>query len=110
MAKEMEHPWFYLVTAPKKYFSIPNFFSDKPNSVRQLLADPDGLRQMGWNMMTLDDPDLVNGEYWQVNNGDRKIIRVYRDGKIFAKVDAGPDFLGWGIDANKGSLSYYINS
>jgi hypothetical protein len=46
-------------------------------------------------MLTLDQPKIFEGKGWEVNNGDRKKVRLYADGSLVAVVDAGPDFLGW---------------
>lgn len=76
--------------------STPNFFSEENNKFFDLMKDPPYLRYSGWNMLTLDYPQIKNGEWWEVNNGDRKTVRLYEDGTLVASAYADNSFLGWG--------------
>lgn len=81
-------------------------FRPQPNQVKEIFAgsdsklikyieNPISFRNMGWDMKTLGRAVPVAGEYLQITNGDRKIIRIYRDGQIvFA---ASEDFFGHGV-------------
>jgi hypothetical protein len=40
----------------------------------------------------------MGGDFLEVKNGARKTVRVYEDGTVLFRADAGPDFLGWGRD------------
>ncbi len=88
-------PLFILAAAPNSKAEISDFFSES-NPYAKLLKDPPYLRYMGWNMLTLDHPKIVDGQAWEVRNGDRKTIRFYRDGSLVSVVYADNTFLGWG--------------
>jgi len=61
-----------------------------------LVQNPPSMRRMGWNLLTLDRGKNVEGKYLQVINGERKVLRVYRDGCIIFAGSASEDFLGHG--------------
>ena len=88
-------PLFILAAAPTSKVEMADFFSEN-NPYAKLMKDPPYLRYMGWNMLTLDRPKLVDGQAWEVRNGDRKTFRFYRDGSFVAVVYADNTFLGWG--------------
>jgi hypothetical protein len=73
-----------------------NFFSEENNKIFDIMRNPPYLRYSGWNLLTLDYPRLKNGEWWEVQNGDRKTIRLYEDGTFVASAYADNTFLGWG--------------
>lgn len=91
-------------------FTISCSFRPQPNQVKEIFAGSDSelikyiesptpFRNMGWDMQTLGRTKPVAGEYLQITNGDRKIIRVYRDGQIV--FGASEDFFGHGMEINK---------
>lgn len=88
-------PLFILGAAPTTKVEIPDFFNEN-NPYAKLLKDPPYLRYMGWNMLTLDHPKIIDGQAWEVRNGDRKTFRFYRNGSFVAVVYADNSFLGWG--------------
>lgn len=92
-------------------FTISCSFRPQPNQVKEIFAgndselikyieSPTPFRNMGWDMQTLGRAKPVAGEYLQITNGDRKIIRVYRDGQVV--FGASEDFFGHGIEINNG--------
>lgn len=89
-------PKLILAAEPVEAVHIPNFFLIDNNKFYDILKEPPYLRYMGWNMLTLDTPRIKRAEYWEVTNGDRKIIRFYKDGSFVAMAHANQDFLGWG--------------
>src|SRR3990167_11236501 len=95
MSTNNNAPLFILGAAPASRVEIPDFFSEE-NPYAKLLKDPPYLRYMGWNMLTLDHPKIIDGQAWEVRNGDRKTFRFYRDGSFVAVVYADNSFLGWG--------------
>src|SRR5258706_14298105 len=95
MSTDYKSPLYILAAAPNKKITIPNFLNEN-NSFVKLIKDPPYLRYMGWNMLTLDIPKLIEGHSWEVKNGDRKTFRFYRDGSFVAIVYADNTFLGWG--------------
>jgi hypothetical protein len=95
MSTSIKSPLFILGAAPSNKVEIPNFFQED-SSFYKLLEKPPYLRYMGWNLLTLDHPKIVDGQCWEVRNGDRKTIRLYRDGSFVAVAYADNTFLGWG--------------
>ena len=80
------------------------FSGDSP--VNQLIEKPTSFRHSGWDLQTLDRAKPVAGEYSEVANGDRKVIRVYRDGQIIAIGDSG--FFGHNVNKEPGQ-PYALN-
>jgi len=95
MSTDIKSPLFVLGVAPTSKIAISNFFAEE-NEFVKLLEKPPYIRYMGWNMLTLDHPKIVDGQAWEVRNGDRKTIRFYRDGSLVSVVYADNSFLGWG--------------
>ena len=99
-------------------FAISSSFRPQPNEVKDLFAggeseltkyieNPASFRNMGWDLRTLGRAKPVAGEYLQITNGDRKIIRIFRDGQvIFA---ASEDFYGHGIENNDPNKPFIFN-
>lgn len=81
---------------PDKQIALDNFFNESDNPLYNLLKNPPYLRYSGWNLLTLDWPKIKDGKCWEVKNGDRKTIRIYRDGSLVAIAYANDSFLGWG--------------
>lgn len=81
---------------------IEEIFSGSGSELTKYIEDPKSFRNMGWDMRTLGRATPVAGEYLQITNGDRKIIRVYRDGQIaFA---ASEDFFGHGMEIDEDEI------
>ncbi len=80
--------------------SVENIFNGDSEVVK-LVENPPVFRRMGWDLQTLDRAKPIAGEYLEVANGKRKLLRVYRDGQhTFA---AGVDFFGHGVNHNSDS-------
>lgn len=94
-------PLIVLGVEPREKVTIESFFSEDNNPLRDLLKDPPYLRYSGWNLLTLDWPKIKDGKCWEVKNGDRKTVRLYKDGSLIAIGYADDSFLGWGQDHNK---------
>lgn len=77
---------------PNKLVDI--FAGNSP--IVQLVENPPSFRHAGWDLQTLDRAKPIVGEYLQVANGDRKAIRVFRDGQIIAA--GSSDFFGHGVN------------
>lgn len=94
--------------------SISCSYRPQPNQIKEIFAgsgsplvkyieNPTSFRNMGWDLRTLGRALPVAGEYLQITNGDRKIIRLYRDGQIvFA---ASEDFFGHGMEIDSGEVN-----
>ena len=76
---------------------IVNIFGGAESPVAKLMENPPSFRNSGWDLQTLDHAKPVAGEYLEAVNGDRKILRLYRDGQIVFSGDE--QFFGHG--ANK---------
>ena len=66
------------------------------SEITKLIENPPVFRHSGWDLQTLDRAKPIAGEYMQVANGDRKVIRVFRDGQILAAGEEG--FFGHGVN------------
>ncbi len=76
---------------------IVDIFGGIDSPITKLMENPPSFRNSGWDLQTLDRAKPVAGEYLEAVNGDRKILRLYRDGQIVFSGDEG--FFGHG--ANK---------
>jgi hypothetical protein len=74
---------------------MPDDFYVDGNVFSELLRNPPSVRPSGWNLQTHDVPRIRRGEYWEVGNESRKLIRFYLDGSLVVAASAGQDFLGW---------------
>ncbi len=73
--------------------------------VMDLVERPPKLRNMGWDLDTLDRARPVAGDYLEVVNGKRKLLRLYRDGQhVFS---AGMGFFGHAVNATQESPSNF---
>lgn len=79
---------------PNKVVDI--FAGNSP--VVQLIENPPSFRHAGWDLQTLDRAKPIVGEYLQVANGDRKVVRVFRDGQIIAAGNS--NFFGHGVNTD----------
>ena len=75
---------------------IENIFAGNGSELIKYIENPKSFRNMGWDLRTLGRAVPVAGEYLQITNGDRKIIRIYRDGQIIFA--ASEDFFGHGME------------
>lgn len=96
MNKINKVPLYILAVAPDQKIQFDLFLETGENSPKELLERPPYVRYMGWNMLTLDQAKIREGSYWEVKNGERKTIQLYRDGTLLAIADADSSFLGWG--------------
>ena len=79
-------PVLYLVAAPTTAVTIPTLFREI--GVRQKLENPPATRQDGWNLMTLNRAELVEGNRLSVTSGRRKLIELHEDGTLVAVAPA----------------------
>lgn len=94
----MANPSYVLVATPNEPNRLKNLFASGPDTIASTLERPPVFRYAGWSLETLDQAQIVGGEFLEVKNGARKTVRVYEDGTLLFRADAGPDFLGWGRD------------
>lgn len=110
MNKINKIPLYILAVAPNERIKFGKFLDVGKDSPKNLLENPSYLRYGGWNMLTLDQARIRKGLYWEVNNGDRKTIQLYRDGSLISIAHADSSFLGWGISDNDFSETPALNS
>lgn len=89
-------PYFVAVATVPAGNRFRGYFERLDRSPSVLLAEPPSLREMGFDMRTLDTPSLSSSrDYWQVENGARKVLRLYQDGTLLFRGEISPDFLAW---------------
>jgi len=88
-------PILILGAAPKEKIKVPDDFYSNESIFFKTLQNPPRLRHYGWNLATLDTPRLKDGEYWELKNGDRKVLRLYSDGSFVVSGLISENFLAW---------------
>jgi hypothetical protein len=98
---------FYLLATPVKKIIIPNFWTKGEKTLYNLLKNPPTLRRMGWdlNVAFSEYPEPGN-DAWEIMNGNRKILRVSKDGEIFAGGTI-QEFLNWGLRDEKNLINAF---
>jgi hypothetical protein len=94
----MTNPIYIMSAVPKEDSRLLNLFQSGENSLMHLLENPGSFRYAGWDLETLDQARIVEGEYLEVKNGDRKTIQLFEDGSLIYKAAADETFLAWGRD------------
>lgn len=105
----MKNPLLILIASPVEPSSFKNFFSGEENTVKKILEEPGTTRRAGWDLRTLDQARLIEGEYFEVVNGERKKIHLYEDGTLILNASASYDFLGWGSSSDEFMKSPRLN-
>lgn len=91
----------YILTAvPEQPNQVKNLFhlGPEPNFVSEVLEKPGSFRHAGWDLQTLDQARIKNGEYLELRNGPRKTLRLYEDGTFLVQGQINTDFLGWAAE------------
>jgi len=90
---------FYVISAtPKEDLKLLNLFQSGEKSLMDLLSNPGSFRYAGWDLETYDQAKIIEGDYLEVKNGERKVIQLYEDGSLILKVPVDENFLGWGMN------------
>jgi hypothetical protein len=90
------HETVYILSmTPEEPNRIKDLFREGPYTVGRLLERPPSLRSYGWDLQTLDQAHIENGEYLELNNGTRKTLRLYEDGTFIVRGSIDESFLGW---------------
>jgi hypothetical protein len=84
--------YLYLAAAPMQSTHVQTL--TRQEGIRQLLEKPPFTRYEGWNLVTLDQAQLVGGRRLRLTNGARKHIDLYEDGTFLA-FGTLEDFLAW---------------
>ena len=85
---------FYLTAAPDVRVEVPSLY--EPGGVLAVLEEPPTLRAPthGWDLWTLDTPQLVEGRKAVLANGYRKRLTLYSGGSLVF-VAGLVEFLAW---------------
>ena len=94
-----ESPTFVLSAAPTVATRFHNFFED--GGARDLLEHPGELRYSGFDLTTGDRARIVRGDSLEVGYSDWKLVQLYEDGTLIAKVPGDEDFLAWASTGNR---------
>jgi hypothetical protein len=92
----MTTPIYVLAASVSPGNRIKQFHRDGPGTVGALIADPPSFRYAGFDLSTLDTPHSGPGESIEVGSRERKLLRLYQDGTLIARLAADESFLGWG--------------
>lgn len=92
----INRPHYVLAAVPSRGTSASTILESGPNTITWTLENPPVLRYAGWSLETLDNARIVEGRFRQLTNGDRKVLRLYRDGTLVFAAAADSEFLGWG--------------
>ena len=82
-----------LIAYPQSSNMLKTIFSKAKGSILNKLEHPGNLRDAGWSLETLDRAKIIEGKLIQVCNGERKTVRLYRDGILAFSADH--DFWAW---------------
>ena len=58
-----EQPVYVLAAAPHEKVRLRDLFRSGPGTVLELMQNPGYTRASGWDLRTLDDPRIVEGEF-----------------------------------------------
>ena len=86
--------------------NIPDLFQGNDSDIVKLIENPPSFRRGGWDLRTLDRAKPVAGEFLQVVNGNRKVLRVYRDAQVVMAADN--TFIGHAVN-KEDSETFNIN-
>jgi len=92
-------PTYILAAVPEQPNRVRNLFhlGPEPSFVSGVLENPGSFRYAGWDLQTLDQAHIRNGEYLELRNGPRKTLRLYEDGTFLVRGEINGDFLGWAV-------------
>jgi hypothetical protein len=79
-----------------------SLFTNKEDGIKKKLEAPPlnagKIRYSGWDMQTLDQGKIIDGQFVRVQNGERKTIDLYKDGVLIFTGLADGDFLAHASD------------
>lgn len=87
-----------LIATPKeKLGELKSLFTNEEGSIKRKLENPPlnagQIRYGGWDLRTLDQGKIIEGQFVRVQNGDRKTIDLYKDGSLIFTGLADDKFL-----------------
>lgn len=98
MAMTMDKRTIVLIAYPKeKGGELKSLFTNDEGSIKRKLENPPlnagQIRYAGWDLRTLDQGKIIEGQYIRVQNGNRKSIDLYNDGALIFTGLADEGFL-----------------
>jgi len=87
MAMAVNKRTIILIASPKeKLGELKSLFTNEEGGIKRKLENPPlnagQIRYAGWDLRTLDQGKIIEGQFVRVQNGDRKIIDLYNDGTL----------------------------
>ncbi len=92
----MSTPFYVLAAAAEPASRLKGFFREGRSSPGWLLTEPIPFRYAGFDVSIGSIAQLSDGDRWEAQRGDRKLIQLYQDGTLIFRVRADQGFLGWG--------------
>ena len=102
----MASPVLLVGTAPLQPASIPAIF--RTEEVRRILENPPVTRHEGFNILTYERAQIVEGEKLRIDAW-RKRLELYKDGTFIA-IGTFSDLLGWPRDGDEFAQNPKVNS
>lgn len=99
-------PVLHLAVAPTRPASIPDLF--RSEEVRSILEHPPVTRENGFNILTYERAQIVDGERFVINAW-RKRLELYKDG-TFVGLGTFSDLLGWPRNGDEFAGNPKVNS
>ncbi|MCL4366705.1 ATP-binding protein [Patescibacteria group bacterium] len=88
---------FYMVATPTRGVTLNNFWDKSDGSIYHHMKNPPILRNMGWDLsVAYSEYPQPEGNSWEVMNGNRKILKVTKNGIVAAGANI-QEFLDWGL-------------
>jgi hypothetical protein len=88
---------FYMIATPSSGVTLNNFWDKSEGSIYHHMKNPPILRNMGWDLsVATSEYPQPEGNSWEVMNGNRKILKVSKNGIIAAGANI-QEFLDWGL-------------
>jgi hypothetical protein len=100
-------PVLVVGAAPDEPASIPTIFRSD-NGIRRILEHPPVTRHDGFNILTYERAQIVEGEKLAIDAW-RKRVELYKDGTFFA-IGTFADLLGWPRDGDDFARNPKVNS
>lgn len=92
----MKTPYYVIAASVPSGNRFRGFFNEDADGLKYTLLATPTFRHSGFDLRTLGTPQAGPEESWEVSTGERKLLRVYKDGTLLFRAAADNSFLGWG--------------
>jgi len=108
---DSEADLFYMMAVPTSGVTLNNFWDDSDSSLHYHMKNPPILRNMGWDLSVwITEYPQTEGDSWEIMNGNRKILKVTKNGLVAAGANI-QEFLDWGLrDEGKNTGKKLLNA